>query len=48
MGFGIELGNLGVDVRWERGLSKTEAKFSNGITADNRTDQIIFGLSYQL
>jgi hypothetical protein len=48
MGFGIELGNLGIDVRWERGLSKTEAKFSNGITADNRTNQIIFGLSYQL
>lgn len=48
MGFGIELGNLGIDVRWERGLSKTEAKFSNGITVDNRTDQIIFGLSLKL
>jgi hypothetical protein len=48
MGFGLELGSLGVDVRWERGLSKTETKFSNGITADNRTNQIIFGLSYQL
>jgi hypothetical protein len=48
MGLGIALGNLGIDVRWERGLSKTEAKFSNGITADNRTNQIIFGLSYQL
>jgi hypothetical protein len=48
MGFGIELGNLGIDVRWERGLSKTEAKFSNDITVDNRTNQIIFGLSYQL
>jgi len=53
MGFGIEIGNLGVDVRWERGLSETEAKFTNNITAnnitvDNRTDQIIFGLSFQL
>ena len=48
MGLGIALGNVGIDVRWERGLSKTEAKFSNGITADNRTNQIIFGLSYQL
>ena len=48
MGFGIELGNLGIDVRWERGLSETEAKFSNGITVDNRTDQIIFGLSLKL
>jgi hypothetical protein len=48
MGFGIELGNLGIDVRWERGLSKTEAKFANGITVDNRTNQIIFGLSLNL
>jgi hypothetical protein len=48
MGFGIELGNLGIDVRWERGLSETEAKFSNGITVDNRTNQIIFGLSLKL
>jgi len=48
MGLGIELGSLGVDVRWERGLSETEAKFSNGITADNRTNQIIFGLSLKL
>jgi hypothetical protein len=48
MGFGIELGNLGIDVRWERGLSKTEANFANGITVDNRTNQIIFGLSLKL
>jgi hypothetical protein len=51
MGFGIELGNLGIDVRWERGLSKTEAKFSEenaDFTVDNRTNQIIFGLSYTL
>ncbi|MCG1036905.1 outer membrane beta-barrel protein [Polaribacter sargassicola] len=47
MGFGIEIGNLGVDVRWERGLSENEAKFTN-ITIDNRTDQIIFGLSFKL
>jgi hypothetical protein len=52
MGFGIELGNLGIDVRWERGLSETEAKFTKEnadfFTVDNRTNQIIFGLSYQL
>ncbi|WP_405604569.1 outer membrane beta-barrel protein [Polaribacter sp. Asnod1-A03] len=47
MGFGIEVGNLGVDVRWERGLSENEAKFTN-VTIDNRTDQIIFGLSFKL
>ncbi|MDX6745983.1 porin family protein [Polaribacter sp. PL03] len=48
MGVGIELGRVGVDVRWERGLSNTEAKFVNGLTVDNRTNQIIFGLSLKL
>lgn len=50
-GFGIELGNFGIDVRWERGLSETEAKFSrenSDFTVDNRTNQIIFGLSLKL
>lgn len=50
-GFGVEFGSLGIDVRWERGLSKTEANFVDGntsVTVDNRTNQIIFGLSYQL
>ena len=47
MGVGVEFGKLGVDVRWERGLSNTEAKFANA-TVDNRTNQIIFGLSLQL
>jgi hypothetical protein len=51
MGLGIEFGSLGIDVRWERGLSETEANFSKentDFTIDNRTNQIIFGLSYQL
>ncbi|WKD86717.1 hypothetical protein KCTC32516_02093 [Polaribacter huanghezhanensis] len=51
MGFGVELGALGVDVRWERGLSKTEAIFvdnSTNVTVDNRTNQIIFGVSIRL
>jgi hypothetical protein len=52
MGFGVEFGSLGVDVRWERGLSNTEAKFvssnSSSVTIDNRTNQIIFGLSLKL
>ena len=50
-GFGVELGKLGIDVRWERGLSNTEANFADGIsnfTIDNRTNQIILGLSYRL
>jgi hypothetical protein len=53
MGLGIEFGNLGIDVRWERGLSETEANFYEenadaDFTIDNRTNQIIFSLSYQL
>ena len=51
MGFGIEFGSLGIDARWERGLSNTEAKFvdnSTNINIDNRTNQIIFGLSLKL
>ena len=49
MGLGLEFGNLGVDVRWERGLSNSEAKFAErSITVDNRTNQIIFGLSLKL
>ncbi|QOD61443.1 PorT family protein [Polaribacter haliotis] len=51
MGVGVELGRLGVDVRWERGLSSNEAKFAanNGnFSVDNRTNQIIFGLSLKL
>ena len=51
MGAGVEFGNIGIDVRWERGLSNNEAKFANNIsnfTVDNRTNQIIFGLSLKL
>jgi hypothetical protein len=51
MGFGVEFGSLGLDVRWERGLSNTEANFvdnSTNISIDNRTNQIIFGLSLKL
>lgn len=51
MGFGVEFGKVGLDVRWERGLSDSEAKFTDNntnITVDNRTNQIIFGLSLQI
>lgn len=50
-GFGVEFGKLGIDVRWERGLSSTEASFADGVTSfsiDNRTNQIILGLSFRL
>nr|WP_233269978.1 outer membrane beta-barrel protein [Polaribacter sp. L3A8] len=48
MGAGVEFGNIGIDVRWERGLSGNEAKFADKFTVDNRTNQIIFGLSLKL
>ena len=52
-GGGIELGRLGIDVRWERGLSKNETKFvddsiSSEVNFDTRVSQIIFGVSYRL
>jgi hypothetical protein len=48
MGAGVEFGKLGIDVRWERGLSENEANFGNTQRVDNRTNQIIFGLSLEL
>jgi len=52
-GAGIELGNLGIDVRWERGLNTVESIFLNvstntNVTFDTRVNQIIIGLSYKL
>ncbi len=52
LGAGVELGKLGLDVRWERALSDTEAKFvdnntNQNISFDSRVDQIIIGLSYR-
>jgi len=50
-GFGVEFGKLGIDVRWERGLSSSEAKVVDNTTnfnIDNRTNQIILGLSFRL
>ena len=46
-----DFGRIGFDVRWERGLSSTEARFvdnSTNFNIDNRTNQIIVGLSYRL
>jgi len=53
LGVGVELGKLGIDVRWERGLSKNETKLTSKIEGsdafeiDTRPNQIIFGLSYE-
>ena len=51
-GAGIELGNLGIDMRWERGLNAVESTFLNvatntNVTFDTRVNQIIIGLSYK-
>ncbi|CAI8392950.1 MAG: Uncharacterised protein [Flavobacterium sp. SCGC AAA160-P02] len=53
LGAGIEFGKLGIDVRWERGLSKIETFFvdnliNRDVNFDTRVNQIIFGLSYKL
>ncbi|MFK5959053.1 MAG: outer membrane beta-barrel protein [Lutibacter sp.] len=51
IGASIELGRLGLDVRYERGLSKNESNWSNAgeiFTLDSRPEQIIFSLSYRL
>ena len=51
-GAGVELGKLGLDVRWERALSDTESSLidnntSESINFDTRVNQIIIGLSYK-
>lgn len=53
-GFGIELGKLGIDVRWERGLSDSEIRYAGYIddevrewTIDARPQQFIFSIYYK-
>lgn len=53
LGFGLEFGRLGVDVRWERSLSAAETTFvdntiNSNVNFDTRVNQIIFGLAYRL
>ncbi len=53
-GVGLNLGNIGVDVRYERGFSENEANFIGDNIADisgrvdSRPSQIIFALSLKL
>ncbi len=53
-GVGVNLGNIGLDVRYERGFSENEAEIIGGNIADisgrvdSRPSQIIFGLSLKL
>lgn len=54
IGAGVQLGNLGLDVRYERGFSENEANFINSEIAnvegrvDSRPSQVIFSLSFKL
>jgi len=53
MNFGasIEFGRIGIDVRYERGLSSNEADWTNAgkdFRLDSRPEQLIFSLSYSL
>ena len=53
-GVGVNLGNIGIDVRYERGFSENEAQIIGDNVADisgrvdSRPSQIIFGLSLKL
>ncbi len=48
IGVGIEIGKLGLDVRWERGVSKTKSMFLNDfISIDSRSTQLICGVKYR-
>ena len=51
-GGGIELGNLGIDLRFERAFSAIESRFigntGSSVNFDTRINQVILGLSYRL
>lgn len=51
LGASIEFGRIGIDVRYERGLSSNEADLTNAgkdFKLDSRPEQLIFSLSYSL
>lgn len=50
IGGGLNLGNLGIDIRYERGLSPNylDIQEVEGVRLDTRPTQIILGLSYKL
>src|SRR5680860_1261366 len=54
IGAGVDLGRLGLDVRYERGLSENEAEFVGENVADisgrvdSRPSQVIFAVSLKL
>ncbi len=54
IGGGVTLGKFGIDLRWERGLSKLETIVVNALDSsekleiDSRPNQVILGVSYRL
>ena len=55
IGAGIQLGNLGLDIRYERGFSENEAEFvdsntnsTSSFTLDSRPTQLIFSVSFKM
>lgn len=49
MGIGIDIGKLGLDIRWERGITKGKTTFFDDFLAiDSRANQLICGLTYKL
>lgn len=54
LGAGVELGKLGLELRWEKGLTQDDkAKIisnlnTNDFVIDNRPNQLIFSLTYKL
>lgn len=51
LGVALDLGRLGIDVRYERGLNENEAEFAannSDFKIDTRPEQIIFSISYSL
>lgn len=50
LGAGVDFGPLGLDLRWERGLSSLESKAAEALTSieiDSRANQIIFSAAYK-
>jgi len=52
LGLGLEFGNLGIDARWEKGFSNNLTALliasSTKLSLDNRPNQIVFSVSYNL
>ena len=53
LGVGVKLGKIGIDARWEKGISNSKSKFlgataNSEVSFDTRPNQFIIGLSYSL